>query len=86
MGRAHHQLNPIRDSYKAYDCFQEAVYRLGDCLDYWVPIGVLVYTTGQLLDSLNALARAIRLNPNVWESWYNLGHLVNTLSLKCRKT
>jgi cytochrome c-type biogenesis protein CcmH/NrfG len=61
---------------KAYEAYQQAVYRDGRNPTFWCSIGVLYYQINQYRDALDAYSRAIRLNPNISEVWYDLGTLV----------
>lgn len=63
---------------KAYEAYQQAVYRDGRNPTFWCSIGVLYYQINQYRDALDAYSRAIRLNPNISEVWYDLGTLVRT--------
>lgn len=60
---------------KAYEAYQQAVYRDGRNPTFWCSIGVLYYQINQYRDALDAYSRAIRLNPYISEVWYNLGSL-----------
>lgn len=60
---------------KAYEAYQQAVYRDGRNPTFWCSIGVLYYQINQYRDALDAYSRAIRLNPYISEVWYNLGTL-----------
>lgn len=60
---------------KAYDAYQQAVYRDGRNPTFWCSIGVLYYQINQFSDALDAYTRAIRLNPYISEVWYDLGAL-----------
>jgi cytochrome c-type biogenesis protein CcmH/NrfG len=62
---------------KAYEAYQQAVYRDGKNPTFWCSIGVLYYQINQYRDALDAYSRAIRLNPNISEVWYDLGTLVS---------
>ena len=62
---------------KAYEAYQQAVYRDGRNPTFWCSIGVLYYQINQYRDALDAYSRAIRLNPYISEVWYDLGTLVN---------
>lgn len=66
---------------KAYEAYQQAVYRDGRNPTFWCSIGVLYYQINQYRDALDAYSRAIRLNPYISEVWYDLGTLVRCLSL-----
>ena len=68
---------------KAYEAYQQAVYRDGRNPTFWCSIGVLYYQINQYRDALDAYSRAIRLNPYISEVWYDLGTLVSLLSLHC---
>lgn len=62
---------------KAYEAYQQAVYREGRNPTFWCSIGVLYYQINQYRDALDAYSRAIRLNPFISEVWYDLGTLVS---------
>ncbi|EHK98143.1 putative General transcriptional corepressor ssn6 [Glarea lozoyensis 74030] len=62
---------------KAYEAYQQAVYRDGRNPTFWCSIGVLYYQINQYRDALDAYSRAIRLNPYISEVWYDLGTLIN---------
>jgi len=64
---------------KAYEAYQQAVYRDGRNPTFWCSIGVLYYQINQYRDALDAYSRAIRLNPFISEVWYDLGTLVRLL-------
>jgi len=66
---------------KAYEAYQQAVYRDGRNPTFWCSIGVLYYQINQYRDALDAYSRAIRLNPNISEVWYDLGTLVGHIEL-----
>lgn len=70
---------------KAYEAYQQAVYRDGRNPTFWCSIGVLYYQINQYRDALDAYSRAIRLNPNISEVWYDLGTLVS-LRMKVNST
>lgn len=72
LGRCYMQQQKYR---KAYDAYQQAVYRDGRNPTFWCSIGVLYYQINQFRDALDAYSRAIRLNPYLSEVWYNLGTL-----------
>jgi tetratricopeptide (TPR) repeat protein len=63
---------------KAYDSYQQAVYRDGRNPIFWCSIGVLYYQISQKKDALDAYSRAIRLNPYISEVWFNLGTLYDS--------
>lgn len=60
---------------KAYEAYQQAVYRDGRNPTFWCSIGVLYFQINQYRDALDAYSRAIRLNPYIAEVWFNLGSL-----------
>lgn len=60
---------------KAYESYQQAVYRDARNPTFWCSIGVLYYQINQYRDALDAYSRAIRLNPYISEVWYDLGTL-----------
>lgn len=64
---------------KAYEAYQQAVYRDGRNPTFWCSIGVLYYQINQYRDALDAYSRAIRMNPYISEVWYDLGTLVSLL-------
>lgn len=66
---------------KAYEAYQQAVYRDGRNPTFWCSIGVLYYQINQYRDALDAYSRAIRLNPYISEVWYDLGTLVSSFTL-----
>lgn len=67
---------------KAYEAYQQAVYRDGRNPTFWCSIGVLYYQINQYRDALDAYSRAIRLNPYISEVWYDLGTLVRVALLQ----
>jgi tetratricopeptide (TPR) repeat protein len=69
---------------RAYEAYQQAVYRDGRNPTFWCSIGVLYYQINQYRDALDAYSRAIRLNPNISEVWYDLGTLVSSDPLHTR--
>ncbi len=73
MGRCYMQMGKHP---KAYEAYQQAVYRDGRNPTFWCSIGVLYYQIQQYRDALDAYSRAIRLNPYISEVWYDLGTLV----------
>jgi general transcriptional corepressor CYC8 len=60
---------------KAYEAYQQAVYRDSRNSNFWCSIGVLYWEINQFRDALDAYTRAIRLNPYIPEIWFNLGTL-----------
>ncbi|WEW57055.1 glucose repression mediator protein [Emydomyces testavorans] len=67
---------------KAYEAYQQAVYRDGRNPTFWCSIGVLYYQINQYRDALDAYSRAIRLNPYISEVWYDLGTLVGVVNIR----
>ncbi|KAI9254721.1 hypothetical protein EDC94DRAFT_636361 [Helicostylum pulchrum] len=63
---------------KAYESYQQAVYRDARNPTFWCSIGVLYYQINQYRDALDAYSKAIRLNPYISEVWYDLGTLYET--------
>ena len=55
---------------KAYEAFQEAVYRDSKNPYFWSAIGVLYFQINQFRDALDAYTRAIRINPFISEIWF----------------
>ena len=72
LGRCYMNQHKYR---KAYDAYQQAVYRDSRNPTFWCSIGVLYYQINQYRDALDAYSRAIRLNPFLSEVWYDLGTL-----------
>lgn len=66
--------------HEALNALQLCVHRNGMIPDVWITIGELYFQIHQYRDSLEAIARSVRLNANTWESWYNLGVLVSIFS------
>lgn len=60
---------------KAYEAYQQAVYRDGRNPTFWCSIGVLYFQINQFRDALDAYSRAIRINPYISEVWFDLGTL-----------
>lgn len=60
---------------KAYEAYQQAVYRDGKNPAYWCSIGVLYFNINQFHDALDAYTRAVRIHPFIPEIWQNLGTL-----------
>ena len=75
LGRCYMQMQKYP---KAYEAYQQAVYRDGRNPTFWCSIGVLYYQINQYRDALDAYSRAIRLNPWISEVWYDLGTLVSS--------
>ena len=65
---------------KAYDAYQQAVYRDNRNPTFWCSIGVLYFQINQYRDALDAYSRAIRLNPYMSEVWFDLGTLYEACS------
>ncbi|KAI9342473.1 hypothetical protein DFJ73DRAFT_842623 [Zopfochytrium polystomum] len=63
---------------KAYDAYQQAVFRDSKNPIFWCSIGVLYYQLTQYRDALDAYSRAIQLNPGISAVWYDLGTLYET--------
>ena len=57
---------------KAYEAYQQAVYRDGRNPTFWCSIGVLYFQINQYRDALDAYSRAIRINPYISEVWFDL--------------
>ncbi|GAA6006303.1 hypothetical protein JCM11491_002102 [Sporobolomyces phaffii] len=72
LGRAYMTVNNFG---KAYEAYQQAVYRDGKNPAFWCSIGVLYYNINQFHDALDAYSRAIRIHPYLAEVWFNLGAL-----------
>ena len=62
---------------KAYEAYQQAVYRDGRNPALWNSIAILYFKIDQYRDSIDALSRSIRLNPYIPTTWRNLGVLVS---------
>ena len=65
---------------KAYEAYQQAVYRDGRNPTFWCSIGVLYFQINQYRDALDAYSRAIRINPYISEVWFDLGSLYENCS------
>jgi tetratricopeptide (TPR) repeat protein len=65
---------------KAFDAYQQAVYRDSNNPTFWCSIGVLYFHINQYRDALDAYSRAIRLNPYLSEVWVDLGTLYEACS------
>ena len=72
LGRLYLQL---RQPTKAYDAYQQAVYRDGRNAAFWNSIGLLYFGIGQFRDALDALTRAVHHAPHYPTLWWNLGLL-----------
>ncbi|KAI1411106.1 hypothetical protein F5Y13DRAFT_201635 [Hypoxylon sp. FL1857] len=63
----------LRQILAAYEAMQQAVRKgNGRSPTHWITVGILYYENYDLLNSLEALARAIRLDPCIWQSWFNI--------------
>ncbi|KAK3837456.1 MAG: hypothetical protein J3R72DRAFT_387286, partial [Linnemannia gamsii] len=60
---------------KAYEAYQQAVYRDSKNPTFWCSIGLLYFQINQYRDALDAYSKAIRINPNISEVWFDLGAL-----------
>jgi glucose repression mediator protein len=60
---------------KAYDAYQQAVYRDGRNAAFWNSIGNLYFHLGQFRDALDAYTRAVHHAPGIAATWWNLGLL-----------
>lgn len=60
---------------KAYEAYQQAVYRHGRNPTFWCSIGVLYFQINQYRDALDAYSSAIRIKPYISEVWFDLGSL-----------
>lgn len=72
LGRLYLQL---RQPTKAYDAYQQAVYRDGRNAAFWNSIGLLYFNIGQFRDALDAFTRAVHHAPHATILWWNLGLL-----------
>ena len=72
LGRCH---MAQRQYNKAYDAYQQAVYRDVKNPTFWCSIGVLYHQLNQQRDALSAYTKALNLNPYLSEVWFNLGTL-----------
>jgi len=63
-------LTALRQHVGAFEALQQAVYRNGNNAMYWCAIGVLYFQINQPRDALDAYLRAIRLNPNLSEVFF----------------
>ncbi|KAI1278305.1 hypothetical protein F5Y07DRAFT_361388 [Xylaria sp. FL0933] len=75
LGRVHLLLGNMRG---AHEALQQAVYREERHPNLWITIANMYYWVKQYRDALDALLRAIRLNPYLYAPWYNLGVLYET--------
>ena len=60
---------------KAYEAYQQSVYRDSRNSNVWCSIGILYWKINQFRDAHDAYTRAICLNPYIPEIWFNLGIL-----------
>lgn len=67
---------------KACECYKQSTSRKPRRPSYWMSIAIVYYMINQPSASLDSLARAIKLNPFIWQSWYNLAILVSSDSLQ----
>lgn len=58
---------------KAYEAYQQAIYRDGRNPSFWCSIGVLYFQINQLQDARDAYSRTI--NPYISDVWFDLGSL-----------
>lgn len=72
LGRAYCAVQQFN---KAYEAYQQAVYRDSRNPTFWCSIGILYFQINQFRDALDAYARTIRIDPNISEVWYNFGIL-----------
>jgi len=63
---------------KAYDAYQQAIYRDHQNPAFLCSIGVLYFQINQYKDALYAYMNAVRVNPSLPEVWYNLGVLYHS--------
>lgn len=75
LGRVHVMRE---EAVRAYEAFQQAVYRDGRNAAFWNSIGILYFATQQYRDALDAFSRAIQHGPFVADIWWNLGVLYET--------
>lgn len=68
-----------QDYIQAYDYFQQAVLRSPRSAQIWISIATLYYHINQFEEALEAIMRSIRLNPFIYQSWYNIGVLVGDI-------
>lgn len=59
--------------HKAYEAYQQAVYRDGRNPTFWCSIGVVYFQINQFRDVLDAYSRAIRINPYIPDVWFDFG-------------
>jgi general transcriptional corepressor CYC8 len=69
---------------KAYESYQQAVYRKGRDPVTWISIGNLYFQINQFKDALDAYSRAIQLDPYISTTWLNLGVLYETSNEQIR--
>jgi len=58
---------------KAYEAYQQAVYRDSRNPNLWCSIGLLYFQIKQFPDALDGYSHAIRINPYISEAWFHLG-------------
>lgn len=61
---------------RAYEALQAAIYLEPRCPSFWISTANLYFLVNQYRDSLDALTRAVKLHPFLYEPWYNIGVLV----------
>jgi hypothetical protein len=67
----------LEKHHSAYAALQQAVYRDATISTFWNTIAILYRTVAQNSDALDAISRAISINPLRYEYWYNQGMLVS---------
>ncbi|KAJ7882511.1 hypothetical protein B0H13DRAFT_1486532, partial [Mycena leptocephala] len=60
---------------KAYEAYQQAVYRDDQNPAFWCSIGILSFQLNRYHDALSAYSCAVCINPYISEVWFNLGSL-----------
>lgn len=63
----------LQDYKRAHECLQSGIYIEPNCPSFWITTAILYFRINQYRDSLDCLARALRLNYHLFEPWYNLG-------------
>ncbi|KAK4160655.1 hypothetical protein QBC43DRAFT_325015 [Cladorrhinum sp. PSN259] len=77
LGRAYMALRQFPKAYESYE--KVMVDTDPRCHEYWISIAILYYRIFQHRDSLDALAKAIRLYPFDPRTWMNLGILYDSV-------
>jgi Tfp pilus assembly protein PilF len=67
----------LEKHHDAYAALQQAVYRDSTISAFWNTIAILYRTVNQNFDALEAVRRAISINPLRYQYWYNQGVLVS---------